>query len=168
MSDDGFRYELVKGELRKMTPAGFSHGKAVANLTGPLATFVKAKQLGVVLGAETGFKLATDPDTVLAPDIAFVRKERFLEVGDTEKFWPGPPDLAVEVLSPSDTAYDVEEKITSWLTAGVTLVWLLNPKQRTLHVYCAKRPTQTLGPEDMLDGQEVIPGFRISVSEIFA
>jgi Uma2 family endonuclease len=168
MPDDGFRYELVKGELRKMTPAGFSHGKVVANLTGPLATYVKANQLGVVLGAETGFKLAADPDTVLAPDIAFVRNERFLEVGDTEKFWPGPPDLAVEVLSPSDTAYDVEEKITSWLRAGVAMVWLLNPKQRTLHVYWSNNPTQRLGSEDVLDGQDVVPGFRINVKEIFS
>jgi len=168
LPDDGFRYELVKGELRKMTPAGFNHGKAVANLTGPLTTYVKANQLGVVLGAETGFKIATSPDTVRTPDIAFVCRARYLEVGDTEKFWPGPPDLAVEVLSPSDTAYEVEDKVTSWLTSGAAMVWLVNPKQGTLHIYRPDRPTQTLGPEDVLDGQEIIPGFRLRISEIFA
>jgi hypothetical protein len=87
--DDGFRYELVRGELRKLTPAGFNHGKVVVKLTAPLAFHVDAKALGVVVGAETGFKIASDPDTVRAPDIAFVKQERLGEIGPTEKFWPG-------------------------------------------------------------------------------
>jgi Uma2 family endonuclease len=166
--DDGFRYELVRGELRKMTPSGFNHGKVVANLTGPLTTYVKAHRLGVVCGAETGFKIGCDPDTVLAPDVAFVRKERLQEVEDTERFWPGTPDLAVEVLSPSDTAYDVEEKVTTWLAAGAAMVWLVNPKQHTIHIYRSNKPVQTLLPEDVLEGSDVIPGFRLSVTELFS
>ena len=96
MPDDGFRYELIRGELRKMKPAGFSHGKVVANMTIPLGADIRSKALGVVLGAETGFKIASEPDTVRAPDMAFIRQERILQQGETDKFWPGAPDLAVK------------------------------------------------------------------------
>jgi Uma2 family endonuclease len=123
MKDDGFRYELVNGELRKMTPSGFNHGKVVARLTAPLTLHVEANRLWAVLGAETGFKLTSDPDTVRAPDIAFVKRERILASGETEKFWPGPPDLAVEVLSLSDTVYEVEDKVTSWLPERPRFGW---------------------------------------------
>jgi Uma2 family endonuclease len=125
IKDDGFRYELVNGELRKMTPSGFNHGKVVARLTALLTLYVESNRLGAVLGAETGFKLASDPDTVRAPDIAFVKRERILATGETEKFCPGPPDLAVEVLSPSDTVYEVEDKVTGWLAPGTTTVWVV-------------------------------------------
>jgi Uma2 family endonuclease len=167
MRDDGFRHELVKGELRKMTPTGFNHGEIVMNLAAPLGTYIRNSSLGVVLGAETGFKINSDPDTVRAPDIAFVRKERVLETGRTDKFWPGAPDLAVEVLSPTDTAYEVEEKVANWLGAGTQVVWVLNPRQRTLHVHRANSPVQVLGREDFLEGQDVVPGFRINLSEVF-
>jgi Uma2 family endonuclease len=168
LPDDGFRYELVHGELRKMTPAGFSHGKVVANLTGSLIAWTKAHDLGVVLGAETGFKIASNPDTVLAPDIAFIRRDRVLELGETEKFWPGAPDLVVEVLSPGDTAYEVEEKVTTWLESGAAVVWVLNPKRRTVHVYRLKSPVQILTEPESLEGEDVLPKFRIQLSEIFA
>ena len=168
MPEDGFRYQLVRGELRKMTATGFSHGKVVANLTGPLTVYVRTNNLGVVLGAETGFKISSDPDTVRAPDIAFVRRQRVLETGETEKFWPGPPDLAVEVLSPGDTAYEVEEKVASWLAAGVVMVWVINPKLRTIHIHQLNAPIQTLAEKDALDGQEIIPGFHVKVAEIFS
>ena len=167
MRDDGFRYELVKGELRKMTPAGFKHGKVVANLTGPLTIYVRANNLGVVLGAETGFKIGSDPDTVRAPDVAFVRMERILATGETDKFWPGPPDLAVEVLSPRDTVYEVEEKVANWLTAGFSMVWVVNPKERTLHVHRFNKTIHRLSEKDLLDGQDVLPGFHLSITEIF-
>ena len=167
MPDDGFRYELVKGELKIMTPAGSKHGMIVINLTLPIAAYVKANQLGIVLGAETGFRLATDPDTVRAPDIAFVAKDRIPPTGVPETFWTGPPDLAVEVLSPGDTLYDVEEKVVDWLSAGTRMVWLVNPKQHTIHVYRPQVATVTLNEKDQLEGQDVLPGFRCLVAEIF-
>ena len=168
MPADGFRYELVRGELKKMTPSGFTHGKVVVKLTAPLAFHVETNSLGVVLGAETGFKIASNPDTVRAPDIAFINQERLRELGPTEKFWPAAPELAVEVLSPGDTVYEIEEKVAAWLAAGSSMVWVLNPKLRTIHVHRPNSPTQTLSENDTLDGQEVIPGFRIRVSEIFS
>src|SRR5919109_273859 len=103
MPDDGFRYELIRGELRKMAPAGHQHGRIAINVTTPLDQHVRAHNLGTVYAAETGFKLASNPDVVRAPDIAFIRRQRVEEVGNVEGYWPGAPDLAVEVISPSDT-----------------------------------------------------------------
>ena len=101
MPDDGFRYELVKGELRRMPPAGSEHGAIGINIALVVAQFVKAHDLGVVFGADTGFKIASNPDTVRAPDLAFVRRERIPAGGVPREFWPGAPDLAVEVISPA-------------------------------------------------------------------
>jgi Uma2 family endonuclease len=168
MPADGARYELVRGELKRMTLSGFSHGKVVVKLTAPLAFHVETNSLGVVLGAETGFRIAINPDTVRAPDIAFIKQERVRELGSTEKFWPAAPELAVEVLSPSDTVYEIEEKVAAWFTAGSLMVWVLNPKLRTIHIYRPSRPTQKLNENDTLDGGEVVPEFRIKVSEIFS
>jgi len=167
MPKDGFRYELVKGELRKMSPAGSEHGVIIMNLGAPLTLHVKAKQLGVVFGAETGFKIATNPDTVRAPDIAFVRRERIPESGIPKKFWPGAPDLAVEVVSPGDTFDEVGEKVEEWLKAGVSAVWVVNPKLRNVTVYRSLTEVVTLSEKDEIEGQEVVPGFRCMVSEIF-
>ena len=167
MPDDGFRYELVKGELRKMSPAGSEHGATIINLTVPLAAHIKANNLGVVFGAETGFKIAADPDTVRAPDIAFVRRERIPEGGIPKGFWPGAPDLAVEVTSPGDTFEEVEEKVGDWLAAGARAVWIVNPKRRAVTVYRALNDVAILIEENELDGESVVPGFRCRVADIF-
>ena len=164
---DGFRYELVKGELRKMSPAGSEHGAIIVNVTVLLGQHVKANKLGVCFGAETGFKMASDPDTVRAPDVAFVRRERVLESGIPKKFWPGAPDLAVEVLSPGDTLDEVEEKVEDWLAAGTRAVWIVSPKRRSVTVYRSMTEVTRLSEADELDGGDVVPGFRCKVSEIF-
>jgi Uma2 family endonuclease len=164
--DDGYRYELVKGELRKMPPAGFEHGAIGINLSAPLAQHVKSVGLGVVCGAETGFILATDPDTVLAPDIGFVRQERIVASGRPRGFWRGAPDLAVEVLSPSDTVFETEEKVAAWLACGARAVWVVNPRSRTVTVQYPGTAARVLSEADVLDGGDVVPGFRIGVAEI--
>jgi Uma2 family endonuclease len=167
MPDDGFRHELIKGELKTMAPAGFDHGAIIMNLAVPLGHHVKGNNLGVVLGAETGFKIETGPDTVRAPDIAFVRRDRIPPTGRPVEFWPGAPDLAVEVLSPDDTVYEVEEKVADWLSAGTSAVWVINPKRHTVHIHRPQAQTQTLTENDTLDGQDVVPGFRLNVTEVF-
>jgi Uma2 family endonuclease len=168
LPEDGYRYELVRGELRKMTPAGFDHGAIVMNLAAPLGQHVKSHGLGVVCGAETGFRIASDPDTVLAPDIGFVRRERIPASGRPSGFWPGAPDLAVEVLSPSDTVFAVDEKVTAWLTAGAAAVWILNPQRRNITIHRAAGQPRVLSEQETLDGEDVIPGFRLRVAEVFA
>lgn len=167
MPDDGFRYELVKGELRKMSPSGSEHGATIVNVTVLLAQYVRAKRLGICFGAETGFKIASDPDTVRAPDVAFVRQERIPESGIPKKFWPGAPDLAVEVLSPGDTRREVDEKVEDWLEAGVRAVWVVDSKRRCVTVYRSTTDVTKLSETDELDGGDVVPGFRCQVSEIF-
>jgi Uma2 family endonuclease len=167
MPDDGYRYELVRGELRKMAPAGYLHGRVAINFTIPLGGYVRAHNLGVVCAAETGFKLASNPDVVCAPDVAFIRRERVEEVGDVEGYWPGAPDLAVEVISPSDTYAEVQEKVVDWIEAGTCMVILVISRQRTVTVYRSLTDIVMLTEHDTLDGGDVVPGWKIPVRELF-
>jgi Uma2 family endonuclease len=160
------RCELVRGELIMMSPAGSEHG-AIALLVGSaLLDFVKSHSLGAVLGAETGFQIASDPDTVRAPDVAFIRADR---IGERlpQGFFPGAPDLAVEVLSPGDRASEVIAKVDDWLSAGCRAVWVIDPKTRIVIVYHGSRNAVILTATDILDGGDLLPGFRRLVAEIF-
>ena len=168
MPDDGFRYELVRGELVKMPPAGHVHGKRGSRVNYSLSVHVYQNDLGEVYLAETGFHLETDPDHVLAPDASFVRKVRVEAVGDGDGFFPGPPDLAIEVISPSDRYTEVEAKVEEWFNAGTLMVVVVNPRNRTVRVYRSLADSDLLTVEDTLDGGNVVPGWRLPVSEIFA
>jgi Uma2 family endonuclease len=162
-----FRYELVKGELKTMSPAGQEHGAVIMNLAVPLGQYVKVNKLGVIFGAETGFKLASNPDTVRAPDIAFIRRERIEKNGIAKGFGLGAPDLAVEVLSPGDTIDEVDEKVGEWLAGGASAVWIVNPKRRVVVIHRSETDVTVLTENDELEGQDVVPGFRCKVTEIF-
>ena len=165
MKDDGFRYELVRGELIKMSPAGHQHGRIALNLTGPLFQHVKTHNLGAVYAAETGFKLAED--IVRAPDAAFIRRERVEAVGLTTGFWPGAPDLAAEVISPGDTYAEVEDKVADWLDAGTRLVVVVNPSTQTVALHYSRSDIRILTTDDVLDGGEVVLGWTLPVRDIF-
>jgi Uma2 family endonuclease len=167
MQDDTHRYELVKGELRMAPPPGSEHGEITMNLAAPLHQHVKSKKLGVVYAAETGFKLESDPDTVRAPDIAFVREERVQQAGPSTGYLSGAPDLVVEVLSPSDRTIEVEDKVAAWLGGGAQLVWVVSPKLHTVTVYRSLTDIVTLTKKDTLDGGNVVPGFQLLISQIF-
>ncbi len=167
MKDDGFRYELVRGELIKRSPAGHQHGRIALNFTTPLDQFVRANQLGAVYAAETGFKLAEDPDVVRAPDAAFIRRERVEVEGQTEGFWPGAPDLAAEVVSPGDTYAEVQDKIADWLDAGTRLVVVVNPSTQTVALHHSRSDIRILTTDDVLDGGEVVPNWTLPVRDIF-
>jgi len=168
LPDDGVRYELVAGELRKMTPAGFHHGAIIMNISSPLAQHVKAHALGIVCGAETGFRIAHAPDTVLAPDVAFVRRDRLSPSGVPAGYWQGAPDLAVEVLSPSDTVFDVDAKVAAWLEAGAAAVWIVNAQRRVVTIHHAGEPPRTFSETEILADAGVVAGFQMPVAEIFA
>ncbi len=166
MPHDGFRHELIDGELRQMTPAGIEHGMRVGELHWRLGEFVHRNGLGHILAAETGFVLSCNPDTVRAPDIAFVRADR---VQDPPRgFFPGAPSLVVEVVSPSDTVYEVEQKMRGWLDAGVELGWVVTPSARTVTVYRSHNDIQLLTEKDGLQGESVLPGFVCPLKELFA
>src|SRR5438045_2039030 len=129
------RRELVKGELRTMAPSGFEHGTVVMKLARLLANYIEEHKLGLVLGAETGFRLSRNPDTVRGADVSFVAVSRIPASGPPVGFFEGAPDLAVEVVSPTDTAEEVEEKIDQYLAAGSRLVWVIYPRRRTVAVH---------------------------------
>lgn len=162
------RYALVKGELITMSPAGSEHGVIIMRLAWRLARQADSTHLGLTFGAETGFKVESDPDTVLAPDIAFVSRERIPQGGIPKAYWPGAPDLAVEVVSPGDTFNEVADKVAAWLEAGTRAVWVANPKRRTITIHRSLTEAVTLTVHDELDGQEIAPGFHCRIAEIFA
>jgi Uma2 family endonuclease len=167
LPDDGMRHELIQGELRTMAPAGDEHGWVTSNLHIPLGTYVKAHRLGRVYAAETGFRLERDPDTVRAPDVAFVRQER-LEAGALPGYRPGAPDFAVEVLSPSDRPGEVAEKVAAWLAHGTRMVLVVHPRSRTVRVHRPDAPVRVLAESDTIDGEDVVPGWQLPVREVFA
>ncbi len=168
LPDDGLRHELIHGELKQMAPAGGQHGHIASEIGAELRNHVKANGLGRVFAAETGFKIATDPDTVRAPDAAFVSRARVEAAGPVEGYWPGAPDLAAEVVSPHDRYTEVEEKVAAWLDAGTRMVLVLDPRRRTLAVHRSRRDIAVLTEADTLDGGDVVPGWSVSVRELFA
>lgn len=163
---NGKSYELVRGELREITSAGYQHGSIGSRLFGFLFQHVSNNELGEVVSIETGFVLTTNPDTVRAPDIAFIAKAR-LPQSTLEKFYPSFPDLAVEVISPRDTLIEVEEKVSDYLDAGKHRVWVVNPQQRTVTVHRPGGHASILKADDTLSGEEVIPGFTCRVGDLF-
>ena len=163
---DGFRYELVRGELRRTVAAGADHGWRAMLVAAPLHRFVQERGLGRVFAAETGFELARDH--VRAPDVAFVRQERIDEVGECTGFWPGAPDVAVEVVSPNDRYTEVEEKVFDWLDNGASVVVVVNTRRRSVSVFRSRRAIEVLGKADELVLDDVVAGFRLPVAEVFA
>jgi Uma2 family endonuclease len=163
----GKRYELVLGELREMSPSGWLHGQVVDNVHGVLGAYIRLHKLGRGFGAETGFLLHRNPDTVRAPDFAFIAKEHLPAKMPTEAFWPGLPDLAVEVVSANDTKAEVEEKTKAWLAAGCAAVWVVNPKSKTVTVYHSHTDVEVKVAGDTLEGGSLVPGFSCQVEELF-
>ena len=167
LADDGQRHELIAGELRTMPPRGEEHGGLAAMFTTYLNSHVIANDLGRVFAAETGFLIATDPDTVRAPDVAFVSAERLRAVGAGTGYRRGAPDLAVEIVSPPDRYMEVEEKVASWLAHGTRMVVVVNPRQRSLAVHRSATTVRHLTIDDTLDGEDVVPGWTLPVRDLF-
>lgn len=170
MPDDGSRYELIEGELRQMVPAGGVRGYLALRIASRLERHVDAENLGRTYAAETGFKISSDPDTVRAPDAAFVRRERVEMAGRVRGYWPGAPDLAVEVVSPNDTHSEVIGKVLAWLEAGSRMVLVVDPEKLTITVYRSRDEIRVLTASagDTIDGADVVPGWTLPVAELFA
>jgi Uma2 family endonuclease len=157
--------ELVRGVLRVREPVGFLHGRVAMNLGAEIRAHVKESGAGVVLAAETGFKLQTDPDTVRAPDGAFVAKGRE-PAPDARGFADLAPDLVVEVLSPGDRPGDVLANIADWLSAGTRLVWVVDPARRLARVYRQDGTETIVAADGTLEGEDVLPGFACPLPTI--
>ena len=158
------RCELIRGELVMMSPSGAEHGVVVAAITEIVRRFVNRHRFGVVMGAETGFQIEHNPDTVRGPDVGFVAKRR-LPRKRRKGFFDGPPDLAVEVRSPDDRAREVTDKIR--LTSGCRAVWLVDTEPRTVTIHRAGRRPTTFGAKARISGGDILPGFEVAVSKFF-
>ncbi len=167
LPDDGQRHELIAGELRTMAPSGEEHGTTAATMTIDLGQHVRAHRLGRVLAAETGFLLTTDPDTVRAPDTAFISRER-ASAAPVRGYRPGAPDLAVEVVSPNDLYTEVAEKVATWLEHGTRMVIVLDPRRRAVAVHRSLTQVRHLTVDDTIDGEDVVPGWTMPVRALFA
>ncbi|HEV2721578.1 MAG TPA: Uma2 family endonuclease [Thermoanaerobaculia bacterium] len=162
LSKDGVRYELVRGELRKMSPTGIAHGRVAARITGSLIIYLELHPIGEVYSNDVGFWLERNPDTVLAPDVAFIRKGR---VVDTAKFYEGQPDVAFEVVSPTDRYTDVEEKAAEWLRGGATAVVVVDPARKSARIH---RSHETVNVTETISIEEVLPNWRLPLAKLFA
>lgn len=165
MPDDGMRHELVRGELRTMPPTGYEHGELSSRIAWRLTDHVRERGLGGVT-SEVGFKLPGDPETVRAPDVAFVSREREPTGEAYRRFFEGAPDLAVEVVSPGDTSTEVHEQALDWLDAGTRLVLVVHPRARTLTAYRSAEEIVILRGTETLDAGDVVEGWSVRVAEL--
>ena len=167
LPSEGLRLELVRGEISAMPPAFDDHGKSTMRLGGLATHYVLEHDLGEVYAAETGFLLARNPDTVRAPDFAFIAKDRLPPSRPKPGWVEVVPDLVAEVVSSGDRISEVHEKVRMWLDAGVRLVWVVFPAPRVIEAHRAGRDVVTLREGGALDGEDVVPGFSAPVALIF-
>ena len=164
MPEDGDKYELVDGEIR-MSPAGDRHSAVALRLGSRLLAFVDQHRLGHVMGADAGYRLPGG--NIRSPDVSFVAKGRFPDDRPPADWGSLAPDLAVEVLSPRDRTRHVFDKIGEYLDVGVRLVWIIDPEEKRAVVYRPPLEASPLGPDDHLDGEDVVPGFRCRLADLF-
>lgn len=164
--DDGHRYALVRGVVVRMSPTGLLHLKIVGFLIRILGAYVDERGLGLV-GGEGGFIFARDPLTIYGPDVVFISADRLPPEDEWIGYQELAPDLIAEVLSPSNSANSMDEKLAVYLGAGVRLVWVVDPRRRTVAVHRPGREPEVMWEGDDLDGEDVVPGFRLPVAELF-
>jgi Uma2 family endonuclease len=167
-NDDGARLELVHGWLVREPLPGPRHGRIAATLAGLLWRYAEAHGTGVVLTCDTGFLLHRSPDTVRGPDVALVSRARYEALDESAALIPGAPDLAVEVLSPTNRPGDAHAKVADYLAAGATLVWVVDPQREIVVSYRQLLSPEVLGGDDRLAAEDLLPGFAVPVREVFA
>ncbi|MGH7558440.1 MAG: Uma2 family endonuclease [Gemmatimonadota bacterium] len=164
--EDGYWAELVEGRLVREPRPNAEHSWIATEMAGRIREHVRKKHLGIALG-EAGFLLADDPPTVRGPDVAFIARANLPRGGFPRPFWTVPPDLAVEIVSPSNTRAEIREKVLEYLNAGSRLVWVVEPRDRSVTTYRSRTDVQRLTGSDTLDGHDVLPGFRLEVADVF-
>jgi Uma2 family endonuclease len=162
------RYELWEGVLKEVSPTSVKPGIVGARLLGAILNHVEAHGLGYVTGADGGYILSSNPHTVVAPDIGFFRSGRYPEDYPERGYYPMPPDLAIEVISPTDERADMEKKQKLYARADVPLVWWVDPEARTVTIHRPDQAPEALNTSGTLDGGDVLPGFALPVERLFA
>lgn len=165
MSFPDERVELSEGELIRMPPGGIEHSDIGVFFISMLASFVDQRKLGAIFGPDAGFQL--DNYIVRAPDVSFVSQAKLAAIGKPRGFWPGAPDLAIEVLSPGDSVTELMKKVQEYFRAGTRAVWVVLPDVRQVYRYYSPKDVRVLAVGDTLDGGDVIPGFSLPISQIF-
>lgn len=165
--DEPGRFDLIDGVLLQMPPAGGEHGEINSHINRLLGNHVVNGNLGYVYTPDTGFILSRNPETILCPDVAFVREDRLPPREERRGFLELAPDLAVEVVSPSDSNSEVTAKVMTYLEAGTQLVWVVEPTRRTVTVYTPDRHARLLLEHEEIDGGNVLPDFHTPISEFF-
>jgi Uma2 family endonuclease len=163
---DGSKQELVRGEVIVLPPPGFLHGKVQTNVAFLLEAFNRSANIGHVI-LETGVITEEDPDTVRGPDVSFWTYQRLPEDTLPEVYAKVPPDLCVEILSPSNTERKVDRKIREYFSGGVKMVWIVDPEARRVEVYREPGNGRVLWEDATLTGDDVVPGFSCKVSDFF-
>lgn len=164
--EDMYVDELVRGRVVREPRPGYGHGRIALNIGAPLKFFVEGRQLGVVF-MESGVVVERDPDTVRGPDVSFVRAERIPAEGVKTTFFEGAPDLAVEVLSPSNTKREMAEKMGEYFRSGARAVWTVDPRKRVVMVHESGTEPQIVHEDGELDGGDILPGFRLALADVF-
>jgi Uma2 family endonuclease len=167
LPDDGRRYELIEGVLHEVSPGGLEHSGIGIELIWYLSGFVREHDLGRVYGPDAGYYFERDPVTVRAPDVSFIRTDRLPASKERKGFSPVLPDLAVEIASPGDSPGEIAEKVAFYLDHGVPLVWMTYPQSQSVVAHRSGREPRVFGPSDVLDGEDVVPGFRLPVADLF-
>jgi Uma2 family endonuclease len=168
MPDDGYIHEVVNGELIMSPKDNFQHEQICERLNFALESFNRQHRLGAVFGSSMGFWM--ENRNCRAPDVSFVPKERLLRLGfrpDTKSFFPGAPDLAIEVLSPANTRAEIDERLADFFGSGARLVWIVHPDGQFVEVCRSRTDRRILGPAGLLEGEDILPGFRLPVSDLF-
>jgi Uma2 family endonuclease len=168
LADDGYRYELIAGELIRMTPAKPKHSWVILRFAAWLSDIVEARELGIVLESSAGYLFEEAPDTVLSPDVSFIRRDRIPPFADWDQYFRVIPDLVMEAKSPSERKRHIDRKVRLYLDHGVRLIVLVDIGQRQLTVHASGRETRVLGEGDEFDAEDVVPGFRFDVIDFFA
>lgn len=165
--DDGFRYELIRGELIRMSPAGAGHG-TVAFLFGfHLANYLIPRKLGRCYTADTGFALAKSPDTVFAPDFSYVHVDRLALIANPLVYIEVPPDLVLDVLSPTDRIVKLKQKARAWLDFGTRVVVTINPRNRETSIYRSGAEVQILTADETIELPDIAPGWSLPLRKLF-
>ena len=168
LPDDGYNYELVNGELVMSPKNNFEHENLCGRLFLELANFNRAHRLGAVLGSNLGCWM--NNRNCRAPDISFIPKARLQRLGfrpSTRKFLPGAPDLAVEIISPSNTRVEIDERLKDFFASGARLAWVIHPEDQFVEICHSPTDRKMLGPGAVLDGEDLLPGFQYPIAELF-
>jgi len=166
LPDDGMRHELIDGVLTTMVPPGAEHGGLESTVSGHLFVHLTRRPTGRLVTGETGFRLRRDPDLVRGADVAFIRAERVPPAGLPAGYFDGAPDLAIEVVSPGDSASEVDEKVHQWLDGGASAVWVIYPTGPRLRAHQPDRTSRTYCADDEVDGGDLLPGFRMRLADL--